>query len=435
MSSKEWKKYKLGELREITSSKRIYYSEYISEGVPFFRSKEIIERYNGHKITTKLFLSPKRYVEIKNKFGVPGRNDLLLTSVGTLGIPFLIETDEKFYFKDGNLTWFRNNGSSLLLSKYLFYWFISPSGKHQLEIRKIGTTQQALTIEALKKAEIDLPPLATQHHIVEVLSSMDDKIELNRQANATLEAIAQAIFKEWFVDFNFPGATGELSESELGLIPKGWNVVPIGELFDYVIGGDWGSDERQNEDDVLCSIIRGTDFENVSKGIVEAVPHRYIKQNSFHKRMLREGDIILEISGGSKDQATGRNLWVSDELLALFDSPVIATSFCRLIRPVNIVLSVYSGVFLSGFYRAGGTWDYQLQSTGISNFQFTDFSTRHKIVLPDTQTLRSFHQIISGLIAFSGSNSINNQILTSTLNLLLPRLVGGSKNCLESKLY
>ena len=76
-----------------------------------------------------------------------------------------------------------------------------------------------------------IPPIPTQRRIAEILSALDDKIELNRQTNATLEAIAQAIFKEWFVNFNFPGATGELVESELGMIPKGWKVGSVADIL------------------------------------------------------------------------------------------------------------------------------------------------------------------------------------------------------------
>jgi len=89
----------------------------------------------------------------------------------------------------------------------------------------------------LSETEWELPPLPTQRRIAEILSALDDKIELNRQTNATLEAIAQAIFKEWFVDFNFPGATGEMVESELGLIPKGWRVDSILLVADLLSGG------------------------------------------------------------------------------------------------------------------------------------------------------------------------------------------------------
>ena len=99
-----------------------------------------------------------------------------------------------------------------------------------------GTATKYLTLPLLNEIKIILPPLPTQRRIAEILSALDDKIELNRQTNATLEAIAQAIFKEWFVDFDFPGATGELVESELGMIPKGWKVGRMGDFGDIVCG-------------------------------------------------------------------------------------------------------------------------------------------------------------------------------------------------------
>ena len=101
----EWKKYKIGDLCSISSSKRIFAKEYQSSGVPFFRGKEIIEKQKGESISTELYISRSRYDEIKIKYGVPKEGDMLLTSVGTLGIPYIVK-NENFYFKDGNLTWF-----------------------------------------------------------------------------------------------------------------------------------------------------------------------------------------------------------------------------------------------------------------------------------------------------------------------------------------
>ena len=102
-----WEKVKLGDCCEITSSKRIFYSEYAAFGIPFYRSKEIIERSQGKSISEPLYITNQRYDEIKCKFGTPVAGDMLLTSVGTIGIPYIVKATDKFYFKDGNLTWFR----------------------------------------------------------------------------------------------------------------------------------------------------------------------------------------------------------------------------------------------------------------------------------------------------------------------------------------
>lgn len=273
----EWKTYKLGNLVEITSSKRIMRSEYLSEGIPFFRSKEIIELNHGNSISTELFISSNRYEEIKRKFGVPQNGDMLLTSVGTLGIPYLVQEKDKFYFKDGNLTWFRNFNEKLS-NKFLFYWINSPIGKARINKVSIGSTQKALTISSLKSLDIELPPIYQQLKIVNILDSLSQKIQLNTQTNQTLEAIAQAIFKSWFVDFDpvrakaqaiLDGKTSdeanlsamsvisgkaieELSQTEyqelweiadafpselvenaeFGEVPKGWEVRKVGEVVE-----------------------------------------------------------------------------------------------------------------------------------------------------------------------------------------------------------
>ena len=193
----EWKKYKIGDLCSISSSKRIFAKEYQSSGVPFFRGKEIIEKQKGESISTELYISRSRYDEIKIKYGVPKEGDMLLTSVGTLGIPYIVK-NEDFYFKDGNLTWFSDFKG--LNSKFLYYWFLSPIAKNAIEAKAIGSTQKALTIDALSKFEINIPDIDTQNRIASVLSFIDDKIELNRRINDNLEQQAQALFKSWFVD-------------------------------------------------------------------------------------------------------------------------------------------------------------------------------------------------------------------------------------------
>jgi type I restriction enzyme, S subunit len=235
----------LGEFVEITSSKRIKRADYVPDGIPFYRSKEVIERAKGNKISTELFISDEQFSEIEKKFGAPKPGDILLTSVGTLGVSWQVEEDSQFYFKDGNLTWFRNFDSKLD-SKYLMYWLRSRVGQQELDRISIGSTQRALTIVALKSLPFSPPPVSDQKAIAHILGTLDDKIELNQKMNQTLEDIAKAIFKSWFVDFDPVRAkiegkpTGlppeidelfpdEMVDSEIGEIPKGWKVTPLSE--------------------------------------------------------------------------------------------------------------------------------------------------------------------------------------------------------------
>ena len=104
----DWEVKCLDELGTITSSKRIYKSEYVKEGVPFYRTKEIKELSNGNPITLELFISRDRYEQIKKSFGVPQIGDLLMSAVGTIGEIMVIENEDEFYFKDGNIVWFKD---------------------------------------------------------------------------------------------------------------------------------------------------------------------------------------------------------------------------------------------------------------------------------------------------------------------------------------
>jgi len=150
-----WKVKRLGAVVNITSSKRIYLSDYVDDGTPFFRSKEIIQLASGQAITEPLYIERDKYEELKDKFGAPAENDILITSVGTIGVSHLVD-DTVFYFKDGNLTWLQS-GATPKLALYVFLWLNSDSGKSSLLSSTIGTSQSALTIENLKKIKLVIP--------------------------------------------------------------------------------------------------------------------------------------------------------------------------------------------------------------------------------------------------------------------------------------
>lgn len=285
----EWKEVTLGDLCEISSSKRIFAKEYQSDGVPFYRGKEIIAKQKGNAISNELFISRNRYEEIKARYGVPQQRELLLTSVGTLGVPYVIK-EEEFYFKDGNLTWFRHfNGLDV---EYLYYWFLSPYGKNEINTKAIGSTQKALTIDSLSKFDIKIPVnLDDQRRIASILSSLDRKIELNNKINADLEEMAQAIFKNWFVDFE-PFKDGKFVDSELGKIPEGWKVGRLTEIASYMNGLAMQKFPPENNEDSLPVLkikelgqgFCGTDSDRCSCNIKDECK-------------IHNGDVIFSWSG------------------------------------------------------------------------------------------------------------------------------------------
>jgi type I restriction enzyme S subunit len=218
------------ELCEITSSKRIFAADYVSEGVPFYRGREITEKYKGNlEVSTELFITEEKFREIERKSGAPKQGDLLLTSVGTLGSVYVVKLGDRFYFKDGNLTWFRYFKE--LDSQFLYYWIGSPKGKAELQKCTIGSSQSAFTIVLLKSMEIELPPLPVQQRIAGILSAYDELIENSQRRIKILETTARTLYREWFVHFRFPGHENHPRvTSSLGEIPQGWEVKKLGGI-------------------------------------------------------------------------------------------------------------------------------------------------------------------------------------------------------------
>ena len=226
-------KIRLGEQCVVTSSKRFHLSERITQGVPFYCSKEIIKKFNGEDVTECDYISEDLYKKVSNEVGVPKENDLLITTRGTIGIPYLYKRTDRFYFADGNLTWIKDFDSNLY-SKFLYYWFQSYEGRKKFEALAKGTAQKAVPISGIKTLEIELPSLKSQKRIADILSAYDDLIENNQKQIKLLEEAAQRLYKEWFVDLRFPGHE---NTKIVDGVPEGWRVASIADICDTVGGG------------------------------------------------------------------------------------------------------------------------------------------------------------------------------------------------------
>ena len=223
----EWKKVKLGDCCEITSSKRCHASERSKEGIPFYCSKEIILLENGEEVRDSDFIPVELYESIKHKYDVPKPGDLLLTTRGTNGIPYIYRDKDCFYFADGNLSWFKNFKKELSV-RYLYYWFKSHIGKHSVDSIAKGTAQKAVPIDGLRNLKIDLPELSTQHRIATILSRYDSLIENYQKQIKLLEEAAQRLYKEWFVDLHFPGHE---NTKIVNGVPEGWEKKKVGDMI------------------------------------------------------------------------------------------------------------------------------------------------------------------------------------------------------------
>ncbi len=192
-------KHKLGNLGIITSSKRIYKSEYVKEGIPFYRTKEIKELANDKEISLELFISEEKYLEIKEKFGVPKIGDILMSAVGTIGEILVIENENRFYFKDGNIVWFKDfNDVNSFYLKYLLRTFVE-----NLKSLAKGAAYSALTIEKIKEYEVYIPnTLEEQQKIVTQLDQLQEQTNLlvtkYKQKLVNLEELKKSILEKAF---------------------------------------------------------------------------------------------------------------------------------------------------------------------------------------------------------------------------------------------
>jgi len=355
--------------------------------------------------------------------------------------------------------------------RFVFYTLLN--FKKQIKSLATGAAQQNLSGKTIKEFEFCFPSINQQHQIADTLENLDKKIELNRQINQTLEDMAQALFKSWFVDFDpvkakievleqggneqeavlaamsiisgksedelevmkneKPEEYSELEstaklfpssmvESELGLIPDGWKFSPFEDNLSKTIGGDWGKEEPDEKHQEKVKIIRGTDLPNLKSG-KDSTPLRYVESKKLKSRELMHGDIVIEVSGGSPKQPTGRSILITKTLKKNIGLRVEPASFCRLFRPKSEELSYLISCHLEYIYNDGKMWGYQNQSTGISNFQTKVFLSKEMLVIPCNKVLRLFSQQIKPILSMKYESETKN--LEDLRDSLLPKLLSG----------
>ena len=324
----------------------------------------------------------------------------------------------------------------------LFLYYNLSTRKTEIRNAASGSAQPILNKSAFGRLNIVLPTPEEQHAIAHILGSLDDKIELNRRMSETLEAMARALFKSWFVDFDPVRAKAEgrdpglpktladlfpdsFEDSELGEIPKGWKVGVLDQLVDVVLGGDWGGDEQDAEKSEAARCIRGADIPDLQIGGTGKMPIRYLKPSSLAKRRLNDGDLVVEISGGSPTQSTGRPVLVSRELLERLHFPLVCSNFCRLLKLKSPAYSKFVYLWLRSLYANDELLQFENGTTGIKNLAFTLFSSTFKLCIPPASVLEEFDQRVSSLFKRQQADAAESDVLAALRDTLLPRLISG----------
>jgi type I restriction enzyme S subunit len=308
-------------------------------------------------------------------------------------------------------------------ANYLFVYYYLKSSYANLVGLKLGGSQQNLNAKTIKDFPIWVPALKEQNKIAAILSAYDDLIENNKRRIALLEKMAEEIYREWFVRFRFPGYQD--AEFEKG-IPKGWGLKSFRELVSYYIGGGWGEDVESSTFSKGAFVIRGTDIPPLANGDYSNGVYRFHKPSNFKSRKLQPNDFVFEVSGGSKDQLLGRNLMVTEGLIEIFGGAVICASFCKQIRfNEGLVSPFFMKYFLKLYYECDLVGIYQVQSTGISNYQFESFLNYQTVSVPPVPLLKKFEDMVKPIVRQQETLAREVLNLQVTKNLLLPRLISG----------
>ena len=292
--------YKMKNLCTVTSSKRIARSEYLDAGIPFYRSKEIILKSKGIEVNSEIHISKKRFNEIKEKFSVPSKGELLISAVGSIGFTYVVE-DEEFYFKDGNLLWLKNLKEGLN-SNFLKLTLDSDEMQRKIEDISAGSSQSALTIVKLNELELPIPEPIEQQKISDVISTVQEKIDLIDQKITQAQHLKIGLMQKLFSggvgvqdeDNNWQNHT-EFQNQFSSLTPKCWKSPKLQEVTSQSISYGIVQTGENIENGVPC--VRVVDLSNdVLKPSMMITTSSKIS-NANTKSILKVGDILFALRG------------------------------------------------------------------------------------------------------------------------------------------
>ena len=381
----------------------------------FLNAKNVTD--DGFNFDTKMFISEKKDNLLRK--GKLQKGDVILTTRGTVG-------NVAFYSEQIPYDNIRINSGMLILrskkeldNEFLYWTLKSNYFKKQIYTFQSGTAQPQLPISSLNHMEFYLPPINIQKKIVKILSQIDNKIRISKEINKNLEQYLFYLFNEYFMEFDF----NEFSNSNK-TIPSSWKLGCFNDIIDSLGSGDWGKEEQTGNyiSEVYC--IRGADIPNVKQGNKGKMPIRFILPKNFEKRKLGENSIVIEISGGSPTQSTGRTVFITDNFLNRFDKDIICTNFCKVINPKN-EYAIFLYLYLNYLYDKDVMFAYENGTTGIKNFDIKSFISNFNIVIPSIEDIIKFNNLVQNVFDVIMHNGLEIEQLQKLRDTLLPKLMSG----------
>lgn len=343
------------------------------------------------------------------------RGDVVITTRGTVGnvgyyddsVPY-----DNMRINSGMLIVRCGEGIS---SQYLYYVFKSDWFVNQMRSIQSGSAQPQLPKSHFLKMYIPYPMFIVQQQIVALLDCIDDKIELNNAINHNLQQQAQAIFRSWFIE----------NEESIS-----WPYGVFADLLTGIVGGDWGKDSPAGNNTEMVYCIRGADIPEVCVGNKGKMPIRYILLKNYLAKRLVEGDIVVEISGGSPTQSTGRVAAISKALLDRYDKGMVCTNFCRALKPLT-GYSMYVYHYWQYLYDKGVFFSYENGTTGIKNLDINGFAETEPIIIAPIKEIKKFDELCQNIYSKIYANGLENEKLAILRDTLLPKLMSGELDVSE----
>ena len=334
------------------------------------------------------------------------RGDILITSEAPFGQIFFWDSDEKIVLSQ---RLFCVRIKPEYDARFIYYYMTTPEFQSELDGRATGTTVIGLRQPELMKCIIRCPEIQEQKVIAAILSSIDAKIIANEKVNDNLQQQAQALFKKWFIDN--PDAIS-------------WKEGTFSNLIEKTISGDWGKDSPSGNNTEMVYCIRGADIPEVRAGNKGKMPTRYILPKNYAAKQLVDGDIVVEISGGSPTQSTGRAAAVSDALLARYDKGMVCTNFCKALKP-RAGYSMYVYYYWQYLYDRDIFFSYENGTTGIKNLDINGFIETEPIVIAPESLAEKFDAVCQTNFSKIYANGMENEHLALVRDTLLPKLMSG----------
>lgn len=421
--SMEWKEVRLGDIVSIKSG-LAYKGAFIGKG------ENILLGMGCVSFKDKFLFSGARPYEAdcEDKYCVEPGDIVLATrqqsdNLPILAMPAIIPASLKAKKIIYGTNLYKVENHSEVTNDFLFWQLKTPDYIDYISSVKTGSVVRMVTKKNVEDYVFRCPPKEVRDRISKLLWGLDRKIELNNKINADLEEMAQAIFKNWFVDFE-PFKDGKFVDSELGMIPEGWKVGSYSEMIESLISGDWGKENPQGNYTHEVACVRGCDFQDINNGVRGKTPQRYILEKNYQAKHLKDKDILVEISGGTATVSTGRTSLVTEELLKKYKHDIVCTNFCKVLRPLS---QFSSYVYYSWKYKYDNDimFGYENGTSGIKNFAIKDFIEKEPVLIPKEQDIAEFQKIIDNLQKQKQIKGTENTTLSLLRDTLLPRLMSG----------